>query len=385
MKKFLITIILCLTFVIPSNVTANEDTAVTRLSAVHMLTQILPQYEVGVPFDDTWDLTAAYYRKMGIVSAIEGNSFMPDEPVMTQDFLLMLKRALDVACPDLFYNNQNIKWHYDQNEIYPYAQNQLAMLSAVGIYNNSGFLHPKSIISEGMASYYINLAIHTMNYGKRFKNGVMPRKKPQILMYHLIEEPREPYAYLYVSSENFEAQIKYLYDNGYTFLFPEELSMADNLSRSVVITFDDGYNCLYKNALPILKKYNAKATVYVIADMIGTDYYCTQEELREMSDSNAFRVYSHTKTHPYLTDISNSELEEEFRESNIMIYNITKREVTSIAYPYGYYDDEVISIAKKFYKNAVTVDARGGHSIYDLRRTTIDNTLDINSFARRVK
>ncbi|MGN1092117.1 MAG: polysaccharide deacetylase family protein [Monoglobaceae bacterium] len=385
MKKFLITIILCLTFVIPANVTANENTAVTRLSAVHMLTQILPQYEVGVPFDDTWDLTAAYYRKMGIVSAIEGNSFMPDEPVMTQDFLLMLKRALDVACPDLFYNNQNIKWHYDQNEIYPYAQNQLAMLSAVGIYNNSGFLHPKSIISEGMASYYINLAIHTMNYGKRSKNGVMPRKKPQILMYHLIEEPREPYAYLYVSSENFEAQIKYLYDNGYTFLFPEELSMADNLSRSVVITFDDGYNCLYKNALPILKKYNAKATVYVVADMIGTDYYCTQEELREMSDSNAFRVYSHTKTHPYLTDISNSELEEEFRESNIMIYNITKREVTSIAYPYGYYDDEVISIAKKFYKNAMTVDAKGGNSIYDLRRTTIDNTLDINSFARRVK
>ena len=62
MKKILITIILCLTFIIPVNVTANQDTAVTRLSAVHMLTQILPQYEVGVPFDDTWDLTAAYYR-----------------------------------------------------------------------------------------------------------------------------------------------------------------------------------------------------------------------------------------------------------------------------------------------------------------------------------
>ena len=384
MKK-IIALILCVMLLLPAEAMANEDTAVTRLSAVHMLTQILPQYEVGVPFDDTWDLTAAYYRKKGIVSAIDGNSFMPDKPVMTQDFLLMLKRTIDIACPDLFYNNQNIKWHYDQNEIYPYAQNQIALLSSVGIYNNSGYLHPRSIISEGMASYYISLAIHTMNYGRRSKNGTMAKKMPSILMYHLIEEPREPYSYLYVSSSNFENQIKYLYENGYSFLFPEEISLADDLSKCVVITFDDGYNCLYRNALPILKKYNAKATVYVVADMIGTKYYCTQEELREMSDSNAFRVYSHTKTHPYLTSISDEKIKEEFRESNIILYNITKREVTSIAYPYGYYDDRVINIAKRFYKNAFTVDGKGGGSIYDLRRTTIDNTLDIDGFARRIR
>ena len=161
--------------------------------------------------------------------------------------------------------------------------------------------------------------------------------------------------------------------------------MADDLSKCVVITFDDGYNCLYRNALPILKKYNAKATVYVVADMIGTKYYCTQEELREMSDSNVFRVYSHTKTHPYLTSISDEKIKEEFRESNIILYNITKREVTSVAYPYGYYDDRVINVAKRFYKNAFTVDAKGGGSIYELRRTTIDNTLDLDGFARRIR
>lgn len=384
MKKILL-ITICVMLIFPVGVNASEDTAVTRLSAVHMLTQILPQYEVGVPFDDTWDLTAAYYRKMGIVSAIEGNSFMPDKPVMTQDFLLMLKRALDVACPDLFYNNQNIKWHYDQNEIYPYAQNQLAMLSAVGVYNNSGYLHPKSIISEGMAEYYISLAIHTMNYGKRAKNIQTARNMPAVLMYHLIEEPRGPYSYLYVSPENFEAQIKYLYENGYTFLFPEEISLADSLSKSVVITFDDGYECLYDYALPILKKYNAKATVYVVADLVGEEYYCTQDELKEMNDSNAFRVYSHTKTHPYLTMLTEDEIYNEFRESNIFIYNITKREVTSVAYPFGEYNDKVINVAKKFYKNACTTDSKGGTSIYDLRRITIDNTLSISDYAERVR
>lgn len=386
MKKiaFLLTIII-FTTTFNIMVSADENQAVTRLSAVHMLTKILPQHEIGAPFDDTDDLVAAYYRKKGIVSSIEGNNFMPDKPVLTQDFLLMLKRALDVACPDLFYNNQNIKWHYDQNEIYPYAQNQLAMLSSVGVYNNSGYLKPRSIISEGMAEYYIKLAVHTMNYGKRSKNGVLPRKKPKVLMYHTIGEPKEPFSYLYVSPDNFENQIKYLYDNGYVFLFPEEISLADNFKKSVVITFDDGYKSLYEYALPILKKYNAKATVYVVADLIGEDNHCSKMQLREMNDSNAFRVYSHTKSHPYLTNLSESELDTEFAESNNIIYNITKREVTSIAYPYGFYNDTVIGRAKRYYKNAFTVDSKGGKSAYDMTRVTIDNTIDINKFAKTVR
>ncbi len=385
MKKIAILLILILMSTSFNIVFADENEAVTRLDAVHMLTEILPQYEIGVPFQDTWDLTAAYYRKKGVVSPIEDNYFMPDEPVMVQDFLLMLKRALDVACPDMFYNNHDIKWHYDQNEIYPYAQNQIAMMSSVGIYNNSGYLNPKSIISNGMASYYIQLGVHAMNYGPRSKNGAVPKRMPKALMYHLIEEPAGPYKYLFVTPENFEAQIKYLYDNGYAFLFPEEISLADKYKKSVVITFDDGYDCLYKFALPILKKYNAKATVYVVSNMVGSEYYCTQGQLREMSDSNAFCVYSHTKTHPYLTDISDMQMEYEFRESNTVLYNITKREVTSIAYPYGFYDDRVIDIAKKYYKNAFTVDLKGGSSIYDMTRVTIDNEVSLEKFAKMVR
>lgn len=385
MKK-IIALILVMAIFCPSTIYADENQAVTRLAAVHMLEELLPQHEVCDTFDDCHDQTVAYYKKLGIVSPLEDNNFWPNQMVTTQDFLLMLKRTLDAACPDLFYDNQKIIWHRDQNEIDDYAKNQIAMVSAIGVYNNSGMLKPKSIISEGMARYYIKLGKVAMNHGKRSKNGVKPvKKRPPALMYHQIEEPREPYSYLYVSPEHFEEQIKYLYDNGYTFLFPEEISLADEIPKSVVITFDDGYETLYYNALPILKKYNAKATVYAIGDMIGQPYYCTREQLREMSDSNAFRVYSHTVSHLPLSELSAEELEHEFRRGNDVIHNITKREVTSIAYPFGDYNDLVIWQARRFYKNAFTVDMKGGTSMHDITRATIDDTLTIEQFAKRVR
>lgn len=370
--------------IVSTSTLADENAPLTRLRAVKLLERILPCYGGGTPFDDTSDPTVLYYRRMGITNGVEGNNFVPDRLVSTQEFLSFLKRTLDVACPDLFYDNRQIKWHYDQNEVLPYYQTQIAFLSTVGVYNNSGYLKPTSIISEGMASYYINLAVRAKEYGKRSKNGVAPAKMPPVLMYHIIGNPIGQYPYLYVSKNNFEAQIKYLYDNGYAFLFPEEISLASEIPKSVVITIDDGFRQIYDIALPILKKYNAKATLYVVTDKIGTSDYCTAEELRYMNDTGVFRIYSHTKKHPYLTSVDKERLDWEFENSNNEIYNITKREVTSIAYPHGYYDDKVIAEAKRYYKNAFSVkDTK--NDMFSIARKTIDDSLSIPEFAKRLK
>lgn len=364
---------------------ANEDDALTKGKAVEMLAQVLPAWQDAMTFDDTADKTAAYYRKVKVMDAEYDNMFVPDKVLTTEEFLVYLKRALDVSAPDLFYNNQNIKWHYDQNEVSARYQSQIAFVSAVGIYNNSGYLHPQSVISEGMASYYISLAIHTQNYGKRSKDGAIYQKRTPVLMYHVIDDPSGPYPYVYVSSYNFEQQIKYFYDNGYTFLFPEEISLAKDFKKSVVITFDDGYEQTYTNAYKILNKYNAKATLFMVSDMIGKEDYCTPEQLFEMSDSGVFRIYSHTKAHPKLTALTENEIIEEFSVSNDTIYNITGREVTSIAYPYGFFDAEVLSQAKRYYKTAFSVTNKGRGSVYEIPRSTIDDSISILRFPLFVK
>lgn len=377
---------ICVIFILNSFcIGAHAETGImTRLDAVHSLSQLLDNVKEGAAFDDTNDKIASYFHFAGIVHGVGGNKFMPDAPVKTQDFLIMLKKTLDRACPDLFYNNQNVKWYYDQNEIDEYAQSYVRFLSAVGIYDSDGYLEPKSALSREKAMYFINQAQNTKAYAQKSVNGEMYKDKMPILMYHVVDYPTNDNKYLFVTPRDFEQQIKYMYDKGYTFLFPEELSLAHTVSKPVVITFDDGYEQTYTNAYKILKKYNAKATLYIYSDAIDTDGYCSSAQLREMSDSSAFRIYSHAKTHDALSEKNGEEIKNEFAESNDKIYNITKREVTSIAYPFGFINEDVLFWAKRYYKNGFAV-THGDMGIHDIARKTVDGQMNFDEFLELIK
>ena len=84
--------------------------------------------------------------------------------------------------------------------------------------------------------------------------------KVLILNYHKIDDT---FIALAVRPEDFDAQMKYLSEHGYHTITPDELydSLAGNAElpeNPVLITFDDGYEDNYKNAYPILKKYDFK-------------------------------------------------------------------------------------------------------------------------------
>jgi len=74
--------------------------------------------------------------------------------------------------------------------------------------------------------------------------------------------------------ENFERQMKYLRDNSFNPIPLQKLIRLINSGKkipkkSIIITFDDGYESTYKNAYPILQKYNIPATVFVAVGFIG--------------------------------------------------------------------------------------------------------------------
>ena len=93
-----------------------------------------------------------------------------------------------------------------------------------------------------------------------------------ILTYHRVNDVDKNSLTLTV--EQFDAQMKYLVDEGYSVITPDELLDAWEGKSSlpnnpIVITFEEGTADNYKNVYPILQKYNLRATMFVITDNVN--------------------------------------------------------------------------------------------------------------------
>ena len=101
-------------------------------------------------------------------------------------------------------------------------------------------------------------------------------KNINTLLYHRIEELDTVYS-LIVSKRNFEEQLRYIKTN-YELLRCDE--NWDNVNKkSIAITFDDGYVDFFRNAYPLLKKYQIPATVFIATGNINENRMFWWDEL----------------------------------------------------------------------------------------------------------
>lgn len=201
------------------------------------------------------------------------------------------------------------------------------------------------------------------------------RNSVPVLNYHQIND-RDENA-LTVHTDQFEAQMKYLADNGYHTITPSEMIEAwDNgkelPDKPIIITFDDGYADNYRHAFPILKKYNLKGTIFLISDYIGTyPNYLTWAQAAEMQDSGLINFESHTLSHEQLDTTSPEETWNQLYNSKMALEWHLNKEINFLAYPCGSYDEELQRKVKEAgYKGAFTVnfglaDKRENHYVMD--------------------
>lgn len=220
------------------------------------------------------------------------------------------------------------------------------------------------------------------------------QKKVPILIYHSIDEykglgSRE----LYVTPENFERQMVYLKNHGFTLLTFERWNEINSINKPVFITFDDGYKN-NDNAFAIFQKladanFKPKGTIFVISDFIGRSNRLTKEDLKKMSDSGFFSIQSHTATHPDLTKIDNYEYE--LKGAKEKIEKVTGKPVFILAYPYGSFNNRVIEETKKYYKYGITTTPgpfipKGlKNENYLLPRTYVKYSTKLEDFAKIVE
>ncbi|MGE5626747.1 MAG: polysaccharide deacetylase family protein [Solirubrobacterales bacterium] len=226
----------------------------------------------------------------------------------------------------------------------------------------------------------------------RGKNLIYNESSIPVLMYHSIDY--EKGNELRVPLKNFEEQMQYLKEAGFTTLTLEELYnfFTNNKpipEKSVVITFDDGYQDNYTNAYPVIKKYGLKATVFVITSTIDKNAKClNSSELKEM-ESNGFNVESHTVNHEELAGLSFEKQLETLNKSKTDLENILNKKVYYLAYPVGKWDNNSIEALKTAgYRMAFTTkNAKSNKSngIYTLNRVRINASCSIDQFKSLLK
>lgn len=131
----------------------------------------------------------------------------------------------------------------------------------------------------------------------------------------------------------FELMLDTVRAEGYLGCSLEE-ALARPGERRVAITFDDATAGQFQHAMPALRARGMTATVYVATDWVGRPDFMTWDDLRQIADWG-MSVQSHTKSHPFLSELGEVRLRFELGESKQRIDRELRQDTAEIAFPGG--------------------------------------------------
>ena len=225
-------------------------------------------------------------------------------------------------------------------------------------------------------------------------------------MYHQVSDTVHPgFAKYTVSARAFDAQMKWLASHGYT-----SIDLATLLGhrregrrppdRSVVITFDDGFQDCAVHAAPSLRAHGLSATFFLVAGLMGGPSTWLRAErgidppLMSWDDARSLETEghwcaSHSVTHPRLAQISPERCRDELADSRAHIERELGHPVREIAYPFGSESSHVRQLAAECgYEAACTVTiglSRATDDSLALPRVPVLGSDSLMDFASRVR
>ena len=183
-----------------------------------------------------------------------------------------------------------------------------------------------------------------------------------ILVYHRVSDTDKNPSTLTVA--DFEEQLKFLVENGYHVIMPDDLLDAwENgkilPSKPILLTFDDGHEDIYKNVFPLLQKYNMRATIFIVTDHIGMKDYLSWDFVRALQAGGFMDFESHTMSYKILTTLKGDKLWNEIYGSKQAIEWALKKNAKFIAYPEGKYTVDAENTSKEVGFRAAFIEDYG--------------------------
>lgn len=199
-----------------------------------------------------------------------------------------------------------------------------------------------------------------------------------ILMYHNVTTDESKSSGLTISTQKLEQQLQYITNQNFTSLFVSELENVTKIPlNSIVITFDDVTKNQLNYALPLLKKYNIKATFFVPFFYVGkTDLWnkgdaafgeeiMTVNQLKSL-ESEVIELGQHSFFHTKYTEMSDTEIQLDFDESYKFISANKLKVYEALAFPYGNYPRKQIQkeqFTQLLIKNNIKMAFRIGNRV----------------------
>lgn len=179
-----------------------------------------------------------------------------------------------------------------------------------------------------------------------------------ILMYHHVTDQLNgtSLAKLRVSPRRFARQLDFLLDQGYVALpLSRALALAQtgNRTKTVAITFDDGYQDFYDQAWPLLRERGMTATVFLVTGALDDqnrwdwekgephEGIMSCEQVREL-DMLGVEFGGHTHHHKNLSQLDERGLRLEVTGCQKAISNILGRPARVFSYPYGLVNQQAL-------------------------------------------
>ncbi|MBI2130062.1 polysaccharide deacetylase family protein [Candidatus Woesearchaeota archaeon] len=225
----------------------------------------------------------------------------------------------------------------------------------------------------------------------------MKRKDIPVLTYHEIA-PFIKNKWT-ISPSMFREQINYLAKNGFQAITPDDLYEflvnSKNLpEKPIMLTFDDGRDCILKYAAPLFEENKFNAVFYITSDWADGKNIPKHEaysgvmswsDIKELSEKG-FIIGCHGKTHVDLTKLDENRLNDEINNSKKLIEEKINKEVKDFSYPYGVFNEDIIKKLKEAgYKTAITTRSTLNNkflSPFELSRRWITNDVFLGKFIK---
>ena len=192
-----------------------------------------------------------------------------------------------------------------------------------------------------------------------------------ILLYHRFDATAKNE--MTIRPSEFDAQIKFLRDNGYTIVPLRDIvnfmmGRGTLPPRAVAITSDDGHRSVFTEMKPIVERYRIPVTLFIYPSAISNaSYAMTWEQLKELQATGLFTIESHTYWHPNFNKDKRRLPPAEYQKfvdtqlthSKEELERRLRTRIDLLAWPFGIYNDQLIAAARKSgYVAAFTIARR---------------------------